>query len=161
MKKQVFGRQLSRDSSTRRALFRSLTRALVMDGKIKTTRAKAKAIQPEIEKIVTLAKEKSVASRRMLYSILGNDRITTVFLIKNVASAFLSKKNGFTRLVNLPRRRGDNAQMVRLEWTESTERYVKQSKKKVKKSKKPETKTSKPKNTKRLLSKKTKADKNK
>jgi large subunit ribosomal protein L17 len=136
MKKNIYGRQLSRERDTRRALFRSLARALVLNGKIKTTKGKAKAMQGFVEKAVTLGKNDSVAARRRLYSMLGNDRVTTSFIVEKVVPAFSKKKSGFTRIINLPRRRGDNAQAVRLEWTESIEKYAKPSKSKTKKGKK-------------------------
>lgn len=125
MKNKVYGRQLSMESDTRRALFRSLVRALVINGKIKTTKAKAKAIQGDIEGIITLGKKADVTARRRLYSILGNDRVTANFIVEKVVPAFSMKNSGFTRLTNLPRRVGDNAQMVRLEWIEEIEKYVK------------------------------------
>lgn len=136
MKKNVYGRQLSRERDTRRALFRSLTRALVLSGKIKTTKGKAKVMQGFVEKAVTLGKNEGVAARRRLYSMLANDRVTATFIVEKVAPAFSNKKSGFTRTVNLPKRRGDNAQVVRLEWTEEVEKYAKPSEKKDKKGKK-------------------------
>lgn len=121
MKKKVFGRKLSRDNSSRRALFRLLVRALVANGKIVTTKAKAKAVQPDAERLVNLAKTKDVATIRQVYSFLANDRQTTDRLFNHVAKAFSGKTSGFTRIVNLPRRLGDFAEMARIEWTEKIE----------------------------------------
>lgn len=118
MKKKVFGRKLGRDTSSRRALFRSLIRAFVAYGKISTTKAKAKAVQPDIEKLVSLAKSKDISVIRRVYSYLANDRVTTDKLFNSVAPVFTNKKSGFTRIINLPRRLGDNAEMASLEWTE-------------------------------------------
>ena len=98
-------------------------RALVINGKIQTTKAKAKAIQSEVEKVISLAKKTDVASRRKLYSILANDRTTTDFIIVKVAPVFSNKMSGFTRITNLPDRTGDNAQVVRLEWSLEVEKY--------------------------------------
>lgn len=125
MKKKVFGKKLSRERDTRRALFRSLMRAMVLNGKIKTTKAKAKAIQGDVEKIVTLAKSGDVPSRRRLYSLLGNDRATADFVVNKIVPAFSQKISGFTRMVNLPERVGDRAKMVRLEWSLEIEKYIK------------------------------------
>lgn len=125
MKKRVFGRQLSRERDTRRALFRSLVRALVLNGKIKTTKAKAKAVQGLVDQIITLGKDESIAARRKLYSVVGNDRVVEDFIVGKVAPKFTDRKSGFTRIVNLPRRVGDNAKVVRLEWVEEVEKYVK------------------------------------
>jgi large subunit ribosomal protein L17 len=119
MKKRIFGRKLSRGSGARRALYRSLIRALVEHGSITTTKVKAKTIQRDVEKIVNIAKSDSVAARRRVYAKLGNDRRTTDKIFKLIVLKFSAKKGGYTRIINLPRRRGDFAEMARFEWTES------------------------------------------
>ena len=116
MKKRVFGRKLSRGRGARRALFRSLIRALVIHGAIVTSKAKAKTIQRQIDKIMGLAKEKGVAKRRQVYAILGNDRETSDNLFNKIAPMFSDRVGGYTRIVNLPRRRGDAAEMAKLSW---------------------------------------------
>ena len=116
MKKKVFGRQLSRERASRRALFRSLTRALILYGKMETTKAKAKAVRPFIDKLLMIAKKDGVEARRRIYGLLGNDRKTADALVK-LAGKF-KKVGGFTRMVNLPARRGDAAELVRIEWAE-------------------------------------------
>lgn len=124
MKKRIFGRQLSRESDTRRALFRSLIRALVINGKIQTSKAKAKAFQGVAEGLITLGKRKDVSARRKLYSILANDRDIADFVVTKIVPVFIEKDSGFTRLINLPRRVGDNSQMVRLEWSLEVEKLI-------------------------------------
>lgn len=121
MKKRVFGRQLSRERDTRRALFRSLIRALVKHGKIKTTKAKAKAIQASIDKLVNLAKKDSISAKRRIFAILGNDKETTKKILKEVVPSFSDRSGGYTRIVPLPARRGDAAQIVRFEWVKEIE----------------------------------------
>ncbi|TEU02186.1 50S ribosomal protein L17 [Candidatus Woesebacteria bacterium] len=121
MKKRVFGRQLSRERDTRRALFRSLIRALVEHGKINTTKAKAKAIQADIDKLVNLAKKDSISAKRRIFAILGNDKETTKKLLKEVVPSFSDRSGGYTRIVPLPARRGDAAQIVRFEWVKEIE----------------------------------------
>lgn len=118
MRKRVFGRQLSRNRGARTALFRSLVRALVLHGEIVTTKAKAKAIRADVDKLVTLAKKGDVAARRNVLGKLGNDRATTdkLFGLKAVLDG---RTSGFTRIVALPARKGDLAQIVRLEWTDN------------------------------------------
>jgi large subunit ribosomal protein L17 len=115
MKKLVFGRKLSRDYSSRQALFRSLIQALIEHGSIKTTRAKAKAVQGEVDKLVHLAQDKSIAARRRAYAVLGNNRDLSEKLF-TVANGFGDVKSGFTRIVHLGPRKGDLADMARLEW---------------------------------------------
>ncbi len=121
MKKRVFGRQLSRERDTRRALFRSLIRALVEHGKIKTTKAKAKAIQADIDKLINLAKKDSISAKRRVFAFLGNDKETTKKLLIEVVPSFSDRSGGYTRIVPLPARRGDAAQIVRLEWVKEIE----------------------------------------
>ena len=121
MNKKVFGRKLSRSRPAREALFASLAQALIKNGKIVTTRAKAKAVISSIEKSVTLAKRGDIAARQNVLSKLDNRRESVEVLFKEVAKAFSNKKSGFVRIISLPRRVGDNAQMVRMEWTEKVE----------------------------------------
>lgn len=121
MKKKVYGRKLSRGLNARRALFRALIRAIVMHGSIETTKAKAKSVQADIDKLVTLARVGGINERRRIYAYLGNDRKTTDVLIKTVKSSFSSRKSGFTRIVKLPRRKGDGAEIAKLEWTDKVD----------------------------------------
>src|SRR3990172_8240276 len=118
MKKRVFGRKLSRGRPVREALFASIMRSMILSGKITTTRAKAKAVQPDLEKLVTLAKKDDLAGERRILASLDNARDALTALIKKVAPSFPGKTSGYTRLISLPTRRGDNAKMVRIEWTE-------------------------------------------
>jgi large subunit ribosomal protein L17 len=146
MNKKVFGRKLSRSRPAREALFASLAQSLIKNGSIITTRAKAKAVLGSVEKMVTLAKKGGVAAQRKVMSNLDNKREATEVLFHKVAKAFLNKNSGFIRLISLPRRVGDNAQMVKMEWTEKVE-YEDKSKKKLEVSKvteKKETKKEKP-----------------
>jgi len=115
MRKRVFGRKLSRERDSRRALFRSLTRSLVIYKAISTTKAKAKSLIPFVEKLVSGAKKADVSAKRRVNAQLGNDRQTAEILFKEVVPK-LSKKGGITRITNLPERLGDRAKMVKLEW---------------------------------------------
>ena len=114
----VFGKKLSRGRKSREALIRSLITALIKSGKIVTTKAKAKAIQGQVDKLVTLVKKGTLASRRQAVAFLGNDRKTINFMVSKVVSQFGDRKSGFTRLIHLPNRVGDMAEMSRLEWTD-------------------------------------------
>lgn len=117
MNKKVFGRKLSRSRPAREALFASLSRALILDGKIVTTKAKAKAFQGDIEGYVNLAKKGTIAARQSVLSSLDNAKDVTDTLFQKIAKMFAQKNSGFTRIVSLPNRKGDNAQMSRIEWT--------------------------------------------
>lgn len=134
MKKKVFGRKLGRSRPAREALFASLARSMFLSGKIVTTRAKAKAIQGDLDNLVKLAKKKEVSSLRRALAYLDNSKDAFEALTKKVAPIFSVRSSGFTRLISLPRRLGDNAQMVRIEWTEKIEepKKEKETKKEVK-----------------------------
>lgn len=123
MRKRVFGRQLSRARSTRTALNRSLLRALFLHSQIVTTRAKAKFIQGDVDKILTMVRKSNLSNQKLSYvrrvlAKLGNDRLVTEKLFKDYGQVVAKRTSGFSRIVNLPRRKGDNAQMVRLEFIE-------------------------------------------
>jgi len=142
MNKKVFGRKLSRSRPAREALFASLAQALIKNGKIETTRAKAKAVAPSVEKMVTLAKKAEISGRRRVLSMLDGSKESMEMLFGAISKAFASKGSGYTRIISLPRRRGDNAEMVRLEWTEKVEfeakkKEEKPAKKAAKKEEKP------------------------
>ena len=105
-------------------------RALILNGKIQTSPAKAKAVQPDVEKMINLAKRSSLSSKKQVYSFLGNDRLSASFVYEKIVPKFASKVSGFTRIVNLPQRVGDNSRMVRLEWSLEVEKYIPPTKKK-------------------------------
>jgi large subunit ribosomal protein L17 len=116
VKKRVFGRYFSRGGGARKALFRSLISAMVMNGKITTTKARAKAIQPEIDGLIATAKKDSISARRILSSFFAGDRKVVFEITENIAPALKANQGGVTRAIPLPPRKGDRAQMVRLEW---------------------------------------------
>lgn len=129
MRKNVFGRQLKRDKNERKALFKSLMSALVLKERIKTTEEKAKAIRGQVEKLVTKAKKKGEAASSLLSSHLLP--VAVEKMIKNVAPRFQNRPGGYTRIVKLGRRFGDNARMVLMEWVEPSEFKVQSSKLKI------------------------------
>lgn len=129
MRKMVFGKKLSRGKKGREALLRSLVRAVVVSGKVITTKAKAKAIVGQIDKIVTLAKKGTLDSRRRVLAYLGNDRKTSQRLVNVLAPLFSGRNSGYTRIILLGPRKGDNAQMARLEWVDEVKEVKKEEKK--------------------------------
>lgn len=121
MRKRVFGKKLSRERASRQALFVSMVENLVIHGSIKTTKAKAKAVVGFIDKLVTLAKKDTLASKRqVLKKLRGNKKVATI-LWTQVATTFSNRHSGFTRIVPLVQRKGDMTQMVKLEWVEKVE----------------------------------------
>jgi len=118
MNKRVFGRKLSRERSSRELLFVSLVESLVSNGKIDTTKAKAKSIIGLIDRLVVLSKKNTLASKRQVLKRLKGNKETSTRLWTDVAKTFENRVSGFTRIIPLTQRKGDMAEMVRLEWVE-------------------------------------------
>ena len=129
MRKRIFGKKLSRGRGARRALFRALARAMIISGKIKTPKAKAKFIQGQLDKLINSAKKDSVFTRRKVLAELGNDRETADLLFKKIVPVLRERTGGFTRIITLPKRRGDAADVVRMEWVEEVLMGVPEGKK--------------------------------
>jgi large subunit ribosomal protein L17 len=120
MRHRVQTKQLGRNTKQRQALFKSLVRDLLTHGSITTTQAKAKTIRPIAEKIITKAKVDSIATRRHLHLFFGKrDAVNT--LVDRIAPAFAGRSSGYTRIVFVGNRRGDNAEMVKLELVDQPE----------------------------------------
>ncbi|MCB9060725.1 MAG: 50S ribosomal protein L17 [Halobacteriovoraceae bacterium] len=95
--------------SHRKAIVKSLAVGIIEHGNIKTTHAKCKAIQPIIEKLITIAKVDSVANRRLVYSKLNN-KTAVRRLFDEVAPLYKERNGGYTRVLKLAEARvGDNA----------------------------------------------------
>ena len=137
MNKRTFGTKLSRERSSRELLFVGLVENLVLHGRIKTTKAKAKAIVGLIDRLVVLAKKDTLASKRQVLKRLKNNKDISTILWNDVAKTFANRPSGFTRIIPLVARKGDLAKMVRLEWVEAiTKNDVKNVSTKTKGSKK-------------------------
>ncbi len=109
-------RKFGRVRKVRTALFRSLMRALVLEGSIETTLAKAKAIRPMMEKLVTLAKKDTVASRRVITSRLGNDEETSKKLHDELAKEYKDRNGGYVRITKLGKFAKDTRDHARIEF---------------------------------------------
>ena len=107
--------KLSRDSAHRKALLRNLSRELIEHERIKTSQAKAKAVKPEVEKLITLAKGGSLHARRQALSTLGQDRFIVHKLFEEIGPRYAARPGGYTRIVKLGPRRSDSTEMVFLE----------------------------------------------
>ena len=95
-------RTLGRVRSQRTALLRGLIVSLIRDGQIKTTLAKAKELQPRIERLITLAKKDTVAAKRLVASRLGEPQPVTIQkLFSDIAPKFKERNGGYTRVVKL------------------------------------------------------------
>jgi len=120
MKKQVFGRHLKRDANERKALFKNLLTSLVIEERITTTQAKAKAIRSAADKLVTKAKKGGPDAYRNLAPDIRYDAVEK--LIKTIAPRFADRQGGYTRIVKVGRRVADNASQVVMEWVVQSEK---------------------------------------
>ena len=107
--------KLSRDASHRKALLRNLCREVIQHERIKTSQAKAKAVKPELEKLITLGKRGDLHARRQALSRLGQDKFLVHKLFEEVAPRYAERPGGYTRIVKLGPRRSDSTEMVFLE----------------------------------------------
>lgn len=120
MRHRVAGKKLSRSRSHRKALFRNLLSALIVHGEIRTTESKAKAIRRLFDKLVTKGKVGTLHARRLVAAFLNNKKAVNK-LVDEIAPLFKKRPGGFTRMIRLGRRRGDEAMMVKLELVEKPE----------------------------------------
>jgi len=107
------GRKLQLATGPRRALIRGQLTSLVLHEAITTTEAKAKEVAPRFERLVTHAKKGTLAGGRMLRKDLLTESATQKMLLE-LAPAFAERQGGYTRIIKLENRRGDNAPMARL-----------------------------------------------
>lgn len=111
MRHSVYGKHLGRNKNERTALFKSLVQDLLIHSSIETTETKAKAVKGLVDKIINQAKSKE--SRRLLQSFLTNKSLREK-LIKEVVPNLKDRNSGYTSVVKLGLRKGDNAMMVRM-----------------------------------------------
>jgi len=111
------GKKLGRSPAHRKALYSNLAGALIEHGRIKTTLAKAKAVKPIAEKMITLGRRGDLAARRQALAYLRSNDVVTM-LFSDVAPRFADQDGGYSRIVKLGPRFGDCAEMVYLELTD-------------------------------------------
>ena len=107
--------KLSRDSAHRRSLLRNLSRDVIEHERIRTSEAKAKAVKPKVEKLITLAKRGDLHARRQALSELGQDKFIVHKLFEEIAPRYSERPGGYTRIVKLGPRRSDSTEMVFIE----------------------------------------------
>jgi large subunit ribosomal protein L17 len=107
--------KLSRDTAHRKALLLNLSKQLIEHERIKTSQAKAKAVKPEVEQLITLAKRGDLHARRQALAALGQDKFAVHKLFDEVAPRYGERPGGYTRIVKLGPRRSDSTEMVYLE----------------------------------------------
>lgn len=114
MRHRKSGRHLNRTSAHRQAMFRNMTASLIEHELIKTTAAKAKALRPVIEPLITLAKQDTVANRRLAFArIRSNAAVAKLFV--ELGPRYQDRPGGYTRILKCGRRPGDAAPMAYIE----------------------------------------------
>ena len=108
------GKKLGRDSAQRRALYSNLAGALIEHGRIKTTEAKAKAVRPIAEQMITLGRRGGIHARRQAIAYLRSQDVVHK-LFSDVGPRFADRPGGYSRIVKIGTRQGDAAEMVYLE----------------------------------------------
>jgi large subunit ribosomal protein L17 len=108
------GKKLGRDSAHRRALYANLACSLIEHGRIKTTEAKAKAVKPYAEKMITLGRRGDLHARRQALAELRTQEIVHK-LFADIAPRMADRPGGYTRIIKIGHRLGDAAEMVYLE----------------------------------------------
>lgn len=106
--------QLGLPADQRKALLRSLATELIRHGQIKTTKHRAKAVSAEVEKMITLAKDGSLAARRQALGYLYDKKLVHA-LFAEAKQRYGKREGGYTRVLRTVRRRGDNAEMAIIE----------------------------------------------
>lgn len=114
MKHRVKQSKMSRPLGQRKALLKSLLRAVIISGKIKTTTPKAKFIKPHVDKIISLSKKNTLSARRLAFKQLGDHNLVKK-LFNEIGPGFKESRGGYCRIYNLGCRNSDGASMSLLE----------------------------------------------
>ena len=115
MRHQKTRHKLSRNSAHRKALLMNLSREIIDHERIRTTHAKAKAVRPEVEKLITLAKRGDLHARRQAMAALGQDKFVVYKLFEEIAPRYLERSGGYTRILKLGPRPSDATEMAMIE----------------------------------------------
>ena len=107
--------KLSRSASHRKALLMNLSREVITHERIETTEAKAKAVKPDLERLITLAKRGDQHARRQAMARLGQDKFVVYKLFEEIAPRYADRPGGYTRILKLGPRSSDATEMVYLE----------------------------------------------
>jgi len=111
-------RKLGVDNKHRRSMLANLTKDVIMNGSVKTTETRAKEVRKFVDKMITYGKNGDLVSRRKALAFLQNDKEAVKVVFENLASKYANRNGGYTRILKLDERRGDDALMVVLELVE-------------------------------------------
>ena len=120
MKHRIKGKKLNRSSSHRKALFKNMAQAIIKHEQITTTLTKAKELKRFVEKIITLGKKGDLESRRKTISVLQDPKMTKK-TFDVLAERYKDRNGGYTRIIKLGNRFGDNASMAVIELVDRDE----------------------------------------
>lgn len=108
--------KLGKPADQRKALLRALSTQLIRHGRVTTTKARARAVRSQVDKMITLAKDGSLASRRQALGYIYDKQLVHA-LFDQVPDRYSDRDGGYTRIIRTVRRRGDNAEMAIIELT--------------------------------------------
>ncbi len=108
-------RKLGRETRIRRSILAGLTKDLINHGYVVTTDARAKEVRKFVDKMITYGKDGSLVARRKALAFLHNDKDTVNKVFTELAPKYANRNGGYTRLIKLNERRGDDAMQIRLE----------------------------------------------
>lgn len=108
-------RKLGVDNKHRRSMLANLTKDVIMNGKVVTTETRAKEVRKFVDKMITYGKNGSLVARRQALAFLQNDNVAVKKVFDELAEKYATRNGGYTRILKLDERRGDNALMVIIE----------------------------------------------
>ena len=111
-------RKLGRTNKHRRSMLANLTKDVLMNGKIETTETRAKEVRKFVDKMITYGKNGSLVARRKALAFMHNDNTVVKKVFAELAPRYANRNGGYTRILKLTERRGDDALMVILELVE-------------------------------------------
>ncbi len=108
-------RKLGRETRIRRSILAGLTKDVINHGYVVTTDARAKEVRKFVDKMITYGKDGSLVARRKALAFLHNDKDTVNKVFTELAPKYANRQGGYTRLIKLNERKGDDAMQIRLE----------------------------------------------
>lgn len=108
-------RKINRDTKKRKSIFSGLTKTVIMNERVETTEERAKEVRKFVDKMITYGKDGSLVSRRKALAFLHNDNEVVAKVFNELAKTYETRTGGYTRIIKLKERRGDDALEVKLE----------------------------------------------
>ena len=126
-------RKLGRDNKHRRSMLATMTKQVVMNESITTTDTRAKEVRKFVDKMITYGKKGDLVSRRKALAFLHNDTEVVNKIVNDLAKRYEKREGGYTQILKVAERRGDNSLMVILRLVEESKPEKKETKKAEKK----------------------------